>query len=200
MILCSLKQKSPERVTLILENGEELPSTLGVVTELRLFAGKDLDEEDLKLLRDKTALAKARDHALLLLSQRMHSQKELRDKLIRKGETAEAAEAAIDWLADHGYLDDESFAKSVVRHYSQKGYGAQRIRSELSRRGISREHWDGALEELAEPDGQIDIFLQKRLKDRNDRKEVQKLSAALLRRGYSWEEIRAAFQRIDCMD
>ena len=73
MILCSLKQKGSERVTLILENGEELLSTLGVVTELRLFAGKDLSEAELKLLRDKTALAKARDHALLLLSQRMHS-------------------------------------------------------------------------------------------------------------------------------
>ena len=32
----------------------------------------------------KLFLAAARDHALLLLSQRMHSQKELRDKLIRK--------------------------------------------------------------------------------------------------------------------
>ena len=200
MILCSLKQKGSERVTLILENGEELMSTLGVVTELRLFAGKDLNEAELKLLRDKTALAKARDHALLLLSQRMHSQKELRDKLILKGENAEAADAAIDWLTDHGYLDDERFAKSVVRHYSQKGYGTQRIRSELSRRGISRDLWEEALEEITETDGQIDAFLQKRLKDRNDRKEVQKLSAALLRRGYSWEEIRAAFQRIDCSD
>ena len=200
MILRSLKQKSSERVTLVLEDGEEIPSTLGVVTELRLYAGKDLDEAELKLLRDRTALATARDHALLLLSQRMHSQKELRDKLIRKGESAEAADAAIDWLADHGYLDDESFAKAVVRHYSAKGYGAQRIRSELSRRGISRDLWDEALEEISEPEGQIDAFLQKRLKDRNDRKEVQKLSAALLRRGYSWEEIRAAFQRIDCAD
>ena len=33
-----------------------------------------------------------------------------------------------------------------------------------------------------------------------DRKEVQKLSAALLRRGYSWEDIRAAFQKFDCSD
>ena len=195
MILRSLKQKGSERVTLILEDGEEIPSTLGVVTELRLYAGKDLDEAELKLLREKTDLAAARDHALLLLSQRMHSQKELRDKLIRKGESAEAAEAAIAWLADHGYLDDAGYAGSVVRHYSQKGYGAQRIRSELSRRGLPRELWEDALEEISEPGEQIDAFLQKRLKNPEDRKEVQKLSAALLRRGYSWEEIRAAFQK-----
>ena len=200
MILRSLKTGGSERVTLILEDGEEIVSTLGVVTELRLYAGKDLDETELKQLRDKTAVAAAREHALLLLSHRPHSQKELRDKLIRKGESAEAADAAIAWLAEHGYLDDASYAASVVRHYSQKGYGGQRVRAELSRRGVPRELWDEALGEMAEPDNQIERFLRSRLQNPEDRKEVQKLSAALLRRGYSWEDIRTAFQRLGGTD
>ena len=115
MILRSLKTGGSERVTLILENGEEIASTLGVITELRLYAGKDLTDAELKLLREKTAAAAARNHALLLLSQRPHSQKELYDKLVRKGESTEAAEAAVAWLADHGYLDDAAYAASVVR-------------------------------------------------------------------------------------
>ena len=200
MILRSLKTGGSERVTLILEDGEEIVSTLGVVTELRLYAGKDLEESELKQLRDKTAVAAARDHALLLLSHRPHSQKELRDKLIRKGESAEAADAAIAWLSEHGYLDDAGYAASVVRHYSQKGYGLQRVRAELGRRGVPRELWDEALGEIAPPDDQIERFLRSRLQNPEDRKEVQKLSAALLRRGYSWEEIRAAFQRLDRTD
>ena len=200
MILRSLKTGGSERVTLILEDGEEIVSTLGVVTELRLYAGKDLEESELKQLRDKTAVAAARDHALLLLSHRPHSQKELRDKLIRKGESAEAADAAIAWLSEHGYLDDAGYAASVVRHYSQKGYGLQRVRAELGRRGVPRELWDEALGEIAPPDDQIERFLRSRLQNPEDRKEVQKLSAALLRRGYSWEDIRAAFQRLDRPD
>ena len=195
MIIRSLKQNGSERVTLVLENGEEIPTTLGVVTELRLFAGKSVEDAQLKLLRERTAFAKARDHALMLLSQRPHSQKELRDKLRNKGENGDAADAVILWLTDHGYLDDASFSKAVVRHYARKGYGAQRIRTELSRRGIARELWDEALKEMPEADGQIDEFLRKRLKDADDRKEVQNVSAALLRRGYSWEEIRSALQR-----
>ncbi len=51
MILRSLKTGGSERVTLILENGEEIASTLGVITELRLYAGKDLTDAELKLLR-----------------------------------------------------------------------------------------------------------------------------------------------------
>ena len=116
MILRSLKTDGSERVTLILEDGEEIASTLGVVTELRLYAGKDLGNAELSLLREKTSAAAARNHALLLLSQRPHSQKELYDKLIRKGEGKEAAESAVAWLAEHGYLDDAAYAGSGVSH------------------------------------------------------------------------------------
>ena len=200
MILRSLKTGGSERVTLVLENGEEIASTLGVVTELRLYAGKELEEAELKQLRDKTAVAAARDHALLLLSQRPHSRKELRDKLIRKGENADAADAALAWLAEHGYLDDAGYAASVVRHYTQKGYGVQRIRAEFARRGVPRELWDEALAEAAPPGDYIERFLRSRLHNPEDRKEVQKLSAALLRRGYSWEEIRAALYRLGSTD
>jgi SOS response regulatory protein OraA/RecX len=65
---------------------------------------------------------------------------------------------------------------------------------------VRRELWEEALQETSEPGDQISRFLRSRLKDPEDRKEVQKLSAALLRRGYSWEDIRAAFQQYDCSD
>ena len=54
MILRSLKTGGSERVTLVLENGEEIASTLGVVTELRLSAGKELEEAE-KMLRNTKA-------------------------------------------------------------------------------------------------------------------------------------------------
>ena len=48
---------------------------------------------------------------------------------------------------------------------------------------------------MPEQEDRIDSFLASRLKDPEDRAQVQKVSAALLRRGYSWEEIRAALAR-----
>ena len=83
----------------------------------------------------------------------------------------------------------------VVRHYAGKGYGAGRIRQELQRRGVPRELWDEALTELTESDDKLDRFIASRLKDPSDRAQVQKVSAALYRRGFSWEEIRAALAR-----
>lgn len=195
MIIHALRPSGQEHVTLVLEDGREIPTTLGLVTELRLFAGKQLEEAQLRLLQEKTASAFARERALSLLSFRPHSEKELRDKLLRKGTDPAAADAAIEWLRDHAYLDDAGYAVSVARHYASKGYGAKRITSELYRRGISRELWEEALCELPEPDQEIDRFLSKRLKDPENPDEIRKLSAALSRRGYSWDEIRSALDR-----
>ena len=92
-------------------------------------------------------------------------------------------------------LDDERYAGMVVRHYVGKGYGSGRIRQELQRRGIPRELWEEALEQLGEQEDKIESFLRSRLRDPEDRSQVQKVSAALIRRGFSWEEIRAALAR-----
>lgn len=196
MIIRELKSSGSEHVTLITDDGQEIPTTLGIVTELRLFAGKVLEEAQLRLIQEKSAAAFAREHALNLLALRPHSQKELLDKLIRKGTDPDAAEAAIEWLSQHGYLDDATYAGSVVRHYAKKGYGAKRISSELYRRGIARELWDEALKEMPEPDGELDRFLRNRLRNPDDPNEVRKVTAALSRRGYNWDEIRSALNRI----
>ena len=195
MIISALRSTAPERITLILEDGQEIPTTLGILTELRLFTGKDLDEEQLDLIRRKTSAALAREYRLTLLSNRQHSRKELGDKLLRKGTPDEAVDDALDWLEDHGYLNDGRYAGAVVRHYAAKGYGPGRIRMELTKRGISREHWDSAFGELPQTDDTIERFLRSRLRNPDDRDEVRKVSAALARRGFGWDEIKAAIER-----
>ena len=46
-------------------------------------------------------------------------------------------------------------------------------------------------------ESKIDKFISARLKDPEDREQVRKVSAALFRRGHSWEEIRAALERFN---
>ena len=117
------------------------------------------------------------------------------DKLLQKGVDEDAADYSVNWLSDHGFLNDESYAAAVARHYAAKGYGAGRVRSELSRRGVDRELWDEAVENMPETDGRLDKLIAARLKDPADRDQIRKVSAALFRRGYSWEEIRSALRR-----
>ena len=195
MLITAIRQTSPGRLSVVLEDGSEIRSTLGVVTDQRLFSGRELDDGALELLRRDSARALGRERALELVSRRPLSRKELRDKLLEKGESEDTAEFCADWLTAHGFLDDARYAAAVVRHYAAKGYGAGRIRAELSRRGIERELWEEALCAMPEADDKLDAFIASRLKDPADRAQIQKITNALYRRGYSWEEIRSALRR-----
>ncbi len=135
------------------------------------------------------------DEGLRLLSYRSYSCRELRDKLLQKRFSEADADAAVERMRSCGYLDDARYAAELARHYARKSYGAQRIRSELNRRGIPREYWDEAISELPDSSDELDRYLEKHPFDPADPDAKRKLTAALSRRGYTWEEIRQALER-----
>ena len=108
----------------------------------------------------------------------MLSRKELTGKLSRKGIDPDTAEETADWLESLGAVDDAAYAGIIARHYAASGYGPGRVRQELQKRGVSREVWDDALSQLP------------------DSAALKKLSDALLRRGFSWSDIRPALNRL----
>ncbi len=126
-----------------------------------------------------------------------HSEKELRDRLSRKGCTEDDISTVVALCVEYGFLDDEDYAGMIVRHYAAKGYGRGRVRMELGRRGIDRELWEAALAEMPEGTEMIDRVLAARLrgKDFSDPKERERAAAALARKGFGWDDIRGALRR-----
>ncbi len=197
MVVTALKQSSPGRFTVEFDGGETLRSTLSAVTDAQLYVGRELDDEAFEEFKRSSSKALDRERALEILSRRPCSRRELLDKLLRRGMEEKSAEDCVDWLAGRGFLDDGEYAGAVARHYAAKGYGAGRVKSELRRRGIERELTDETLSALPENTEKLDAFIARRLSDPHDRDSVRKISAALFRRGWSWEEIRAALRRFD---
>ena len=148
--LIELKQTASERFLARFDTGEEVRTTLAVVTDFHLRSGKELTSPELDALRAASERSRCRQRALRIIGARAMSVKELTDRLKEKGESPENAEDAAAWLQELHLLDDAQYAAMCVRHYAAKGYGAGRIRSELYRRGIPRELWDDALQELPE--------------------------------------------------
>ena len=110
------------------------------------------------------------------------SRKELEKKLTDKGYDEEDAAYCAAWLAERGLIDDAGYAAAVARHYSAKGYGPGRIRSELSRRGIGRDMWDEVLDAAPRDDSKIDKFISSRLSEKGQHRA---LPPGLLMGGYT---------------
>ena len=131
MTLREIKQASPERFTLIFDDGTELKTTLGIITERFIHSGMDFDEDAYNELVSACTLALSKARALRIINARPMSREELRKRLVEKGETPENAEECAEWLCQMGLINDTEYAGSVVRHYAAKGYGAARIKQEL---------------------------------------------------------------------
>lgn len=192
MRILEIKQTSSERFTLCFDDGTELKTSLSVITERFLHSGLELDDNGFSELVSASTLSLAKARALRLINARAMSEKELYKKLVEKDETPENAAFCVDWLRDMGLLNDLSYAQSCVRHYAAKGYGTGRVRQELRRHGIPAEIWDKALEQMPEQDDKLERFIRSRLSDPSDRAQVKRVSDALFRRGYSWDEIKHA--------
>ena len=78
------------------------------------------------------------------------SEKELQKRLLQKGASQEDAEETVEWLRELHLLSDADTAAQLVRSAAAKGYGEARIKNILYEKGIPKELWDAALDELPE--------------------------------------------------
>lgn len=137
--------------------------------------------------------------ALSMLNRRPLSEWELRGKLSEKDCAAEDIDEVVNLFTGYGFLNDGEYAALIARRCAANSYGPGRLRMELKKRGVPENYWDEALTQLGSPDTTLDRLLAARLrgKDLSDRKERDKAAAALFRKGYSWEDIRSALNRLE---
>lgn len=180
-----------DRVLVYLTGGDLLRITPEELLRFDLRPGMDLAEDVLEELNRAAARSLTRQQAAEMAGRRMLSQKELSDRLVKKGTERGEAEELADWLEDLGAVDDAAYAGVIARHYGTMGYGPARVCQELRRRGIGRDLWEDALAQLPPAEEAIEQFLRAKCKSgAPDRAACKRLSDALLRRGFSWQDIR----------
>lgn len=168
------------------------------ILDYSLYKGKEISVEEAEVLEKSGQTSAMKNKALNLLSRKPMSRRDLEKKLKEwEGSPDEIAEIC-DRFEELLLLNDENYARLLVEHYQRKGYGLRRIQQEFYKHGISRELWEDALAHLEEDGNEeaIDKFINQKLKGENpDQKQLKKVTDALARRGFSWEEIRSGVLR-----
>ena len=154
-----------------------------------LQKGAEVSPERLETLRQEDELRSARERALDLLSAAEQTSGTLRQKLLRwYGE--EAVEAAVLRMEELGLINDLD--------YGRRGWPRRRIAMELQKKGVPAEVIEEALADITE-ETEIETacrLLEGPYRGRlRDRRERDKVKAALQRRGFSYEVIRQAVSR-----
>lgn len=139
------------------------------------------------------------NRAMTLLSQRDHSEYELRRKLAAQlfsEDSQKELETVIAYCHQSQWLDDASYAERYLAVRARKGYGPQKIKAELYQRGIKQEFidvafinteicWCEVAKKVTEKRFRIQLPL-----DWNDKASIKRY---LYSRGFSSEEINTVF-------
>lgn len=166
------------------------------VIDFALYTGKELTADEAEALQNAARRSGLKEKAIELLARKPMSRREMERKLLSWEAGEEETAAICDRMEELGFLNDGEYARRLVSHYSAKGYGPRKLKDELYHRGVPREYWEDALKLAEDNCAVIDAFLAKKLAGKElDRKELKKVTDALVRRGFSWPEIDEAVRR-----
>lgn len=145
-----------------------------------------------------TTYEAVKERALRLLAFRAHSEYELRDKLLHDGASEENIGSVIDFLYEYKLIDDRIYAGRLASDLSKiKKYGRYRIAAELSRKGISREIISEVIDEMeTDEEEQLLPLMERKLGGDFEQKSRDRAFRYFAARGYSFDDIKTAFNRI----
>ena len=165
----------------------EIDADVAVERGLREGAALGLDELEVARVAGERALAMNR--ALHFLGYRARSRSEVRERLRRYGYGEDTVGAVIGRLEELGYLDDEEFARTVVREKARR-YGPRRVSADLRRSGVDAELAQDIVEEEFAERSEVEAARSaaaRRYNRGGSDAEARRVYGFLVRRGYSAE-------------
>ncbi len=188
------EQKNKKRVNIFVDDAFFCGLNKETAVIFKLKTGKEIDEKTLIEALFDSEVKSAVDKAASYLGLRMHSKKELFDKLLKKGFEKQVIQKAIEKLEEYNYVDDYLFAKQFVSSNSK--YSKKMIEVKLKQKGISSD----IILDIFGNEGDDEEFnrcllaVQKyiRIKKIGTQEANQKMVASLARKGFSFDNIKKA--------
>lgn len=195
-------QKNKSRVNIFVDDSFFCGLNKETAVLFGLKENKEINEEQLKNAIKQSEIKSAFEKSLDLLSRRMHSQKELIDKLIQKGFEKEIVMSAIDKLCEYHYIDDELFAKQFS--LANQKLSKKVLKGKLAQKGISS---DIILEIIGDRTAENEFELclaqaKKYVKSKpiNEYKDLQKMQTSLARKGFDFDTIKKVSKKITTIE
>lgn len=201
------QKKNPSRISLHVDNEYAVGIHKEVLLRFGLRVGDHITEKILDDLKRTEEIRQARESAIRLLSYRARSEKEIRDRLKKKGFSSNTADEVLDSLLKSGLVNDLEFARAFAHDkLLRKPMGKVMLKQELRKKGISKEEIEQVLNESyrSESEDEYAFELANKRINRSQSsfakldplKQRKRLSDYLARRGFDWETVTKAVERV----
>jgi len=192
-----VQKRNPNRVNVHLDG--EYAFGLARIVAAWLQVGQTLDEDKIAELQAEDARERAMQQALLFLSYRARSEKEIRQNLSKHKIPDNVIEDTLEKLRRNGFANDKQFASAWVENRSTfRPRGRRALALELRQKGIDDATIESVLEGIDEETLAYEAGLKKarKLRAQEWSEFRKKMSDFLARRGFSYSVIAPIVSRL----
>ena len=192
--------RHPDRRTIIFDDGTFIGISEEVLLSNPVHPGDELTPNKLKQLTNSEQKQKLRNSALNLLSFRMRSLSELKQRLLKKGYDVQDIEPLLEEFDAKNILNDSEFALAFSRDkIRSKGIGPSILKVELSNHHLPQNLIEDTVNRMY-TEFPIDTLLGNHLKKKKicrnsqlQEREKSRIVNFLKRKGFSWDDISRFF-------
>lgn len=191
------QKRNPQRVNIYLDGEFAFGLTRLVAAWLKV--GDELSAEKIASLQEADAREQALQYALRLLTYRPRSQAEVRQRLEQRGWSEKIIEETLERLHQDGLLNDAAFAHSWVENrHTFRPRGRRLLIQELRQKGLDEQTIQDALSGMNEEEAAYTAARERaqHLKGLEPRLFYRRLTAYLVRRGFSYETVGSIVRRL----
>ncbi len=168
-----------------------------VVLENGLCANMDISEEFLNELKFSSDYKRARSRALWYLDRMDYTEKALFEKLVKAGFSKKASAAVMAKLCELGLVDDRRYAERMAERLLSNNISKREVLNKMYLKGIPL---DLAKEILSEAETDENEQIKALIEGKYAYKltcenGVDKVFAALIRKGFSFSAVRSALKQ-----
>jgi len=197
MIITKITSAKQHLNVVLLNNGQEILLDKDICVIHSLIPDMEISEENLGKLIFESQFSRAKSRALWYLDRMDYTEKKLYDKLISKGFHKKAVAAVLANLTEKGIVDDRRYAERFAEKLMDANVSKREALSKMLCRGLPLTLSREVLEEykVEESDALAKLIETKYAAKLKSENGYQKVYAALVRKGFSYSEVRSALKK-----
>lgn len=188
------------RYLVTLEDGMSFPMYGKELDEYHIHEEEELSDSDFEVIMKEVLPKRAKLCAMHLLEKMDKTEYQLRQKLAALFYPEQLIDEALAYVKSYHYVDDVRYAVSYME-YRRESKSVRQMEQELYQKGISREVFQEALEQIEKPDEDQQILAWLKKKQYHpgtaDHKETNRVYGFLLRKGYQASAIQRMMRMQD---
>ena len=198
-----IQKKNKEKVNIYVNDEYSFSMTIDGVIDNNLKINQEISEEEILRLKEKDEAALAYMMIIFYVGYRLHTEKEIKDKLKKKNYSIESIEKAVQKAKEYDLINDTYYVECFI---NEKGvpnkWGPSIIKNKLMQKGIEKNLINEKIEELYKEEDLDENLLNlankklKTLENLEQRKQKERLFRFLVSKGYSFDKVSTCINKL----